>query len=400
MSDALARLVRAEHGRLVSALARVTGGDLIAAEDALSDAVAEALVAWRDEAPRSPIGWLLTVGRRRALDRVRRDATWARKTRGWTEEDAEMDDPDRIPDDRLRLICTCCHPALSPAAQVALTLRVVCGLTTEEIARAFLVDTPTMAQRVVRAQRKVRDAGIPYEVPAADALPARMTGVLRTVYLVFTEGYAATGGEELVRAELCTEALRLGAILATHLPEHGEVHGLNALMLLHDSRRAARTDQGRLVRLSEQDRDRWDRAKIRAGFAALHAALDRGPLGPYGLQAAIAAVHAGAARPEDTDWETIVGLYDRLFEREPSPVVALNRAFALGMARGANEGLAAVEALQLTTHHLWHAARGELLASLGRTAEAAAAWREALARVGNATERAFVEARILLVEGS
>jgi RNA polymerase sigma-70 factor (ECF subfamily) len=312
-----------------------------------------------------------------------------------------MDDPDRIPDDRLRLVCTCCHPALATASQVALTLRVVCGLSTEEIARAFLVDTPTMAQRLVRAQRKVRDAGIPYEVPGADALPARLAGILHVVYLVFTEGYAATAGDVLVRADLCTEALRLGGLLAGLVPDAGEVHGLNALMLLHDARRAARTDaHGRLVRLAEQDRSRWDFARIRAGFGALHAALDAGPPGPYALEAAIAAVHAGARRAEDTDWAEIVRLYDRLHALRPSPMVALNRAVAVGMARGPAAGLAAVEALALGDHHLWHAARGEFLEKLGRATESAAAWRDALARVGNGAERAFVEARIVAIEGS
>ena len=391
--------MRAEHARLVSALTRVTGGDLIAAEDALSDAVSEALVAWTDSPPRSPIGWLLTVGRRRALDRIRRDGRWSRVSAALGDPDPDEDDPDRIPDDRLRLICTCCHPALSAPAQVALTLRVVCGLTTEEIARSFLVDTPTMAQRIVRAQRKVRDARIPYEVPGPDVLPGRLTGILRTIYLVFTEGYAATAGDALVRDDLCAEALRLGGLVATLVPGHGELHGLNALMLLHDSRRPARVVDGRLVRLGDQDRTRWDRTRVQAGFAALHAALDVGPLGPYGLQAAIAAVHAGAPTAEATDWPAILALYDRLLAMEPGPVVALNLAYALGMARGPEAGLAAVEALDLTEHHLWHAARAELLERLDRPQEAATAWRAALERVGNGTERAFVEARIAGIYG-
>lgn len=401
VAGALAELVRAEHGRLVGALTRVTDGDLGAAEDALSDAVAEALEAWPGQGlPRSPVGWLLTVGRRRAIDRVRRSARWQLKQAQLVPEEPEMFDLDRIPDERLRLICTCCHPALGIAAQVALTLRVVCGLTTEEIARAFLVDTPTMAQRLVRAQNKVRDARIPYEVPAAEVLPQRLTGILHVIYLVFTEGYAATTGADLVRADLCAEALRLGGLTAGLVPDHGEVHGLNALMLFQDSRRSARSGpNGELVRLADQDRSRWDAGRIRAGFGALRAAIDAGAPGPYTLQAAIASLHARAQRPADTDWGEIVALYDQLHDLQPSGPIALNRAVALAMRDGPLAGLAALDALAQDDQHLWHSARAELLRDLGRIGESGLAYRRALRLVGNSVERAWLEGRLAELEG-
>jgi RNA polymerase sigma-70 factor (ECF subfamily) len=398
----LAALVQQEHARLVAALAWVAGGDLGLAEDCLSAAVATALELWpRQGVPGKPRAWLLAVGRNRAVDQLRRRQVWARRSAALAEEgwmvSPDDEGPDHLPDERLRLICTCCHPALALSAQVALTLRAVAGLTTEAIARAFFVDAATMAQRLVRAQRKIRDAGIPYAVPGPDALPERLTGVLRVVYLVFSEGYRAAGGDRLVRPELCDEAIRLGAVLAGLLPGEGEVHGLLALMLLQDSRRAARVDaEGELVRLEDQDRRRWDRGRIRAGLAGLEAAQRCGPVGAYTVQAAIASVHAVAGAAADTDWAEIVRLYDLLLRLQPTAVVALNRAVAIGMARGPAAGLGAVDAVDdpaVRRGHLWHAARAEQLGRLGRRADALAAWADAAARTENETERRYIARR-------
>jgi RNA polymerase sigma-70 factor, ECF subfamily len=404
-------VVRSEHGRMIALLARTTGGDLLLAEDALQQAAMAALEQWPSRGtPDQPVGWLVRTARNKAIDHIRRSSTWARKAEVLAAEEARVSPPPdlpdaEIPDERLRLICTCCHPALARDAQVGLTLRTVCGLTTDEIARAFMLDPRALAQRLVRAQRKIKVAGIPYAVPGPEVLPQRLSGILRVVYLVFTEGWASTTGEDLVRGELCDEAIRLGALVAALVPDEGEVHGLMALMLLQDARRDARTDaKGRPLRLPEQDRGRWDRRKIALGMAALGAAVRRGPPGPYTLQAAIASVHARAPDSEQTDWPEIVALYDLLERAAPSPSVALNRAAAIGEARGAAAGLAAMDVLQDDPHlgrgHLLPAARGAMLRRLGRQRDAAAAYRVAAGRAGNAPERAWLTQQLVDIEGS
>ncbi|CAA9308648.1 MAG: RNA polymerase ECF-type sigma factor [uncultured Gemmatimonadaceae bacterium] len=395
---------RAESRRVFATLIRLLG-DFDLAEDALQDAFAAALVQWpRDGVPASPRAWLVSAGRFKAIDRVRRrarfDASLATLAEGLTETDgadAGLGD-DEIADDRLRLIFTCCHPALSPEARVALTLREVCGLTTEEIAHAFLTAPATLAQRIVRAKAKIRNAAIPYRVPPPAELPDRLDTVLQVIYLVFTEGYSASSGGSLTRPDLSGEAIRLARLLLALLPEP-EAVGLLALMLLHESRRAARTSPGGdLVLLEDQDRTLWDRDLIAEGTALVERALRSGRFGPYGLQAAIAAVHAEAPSVGATDWAQIVGLYDVLARVEPSPVVALNRAVAVAMRDGPAAGLALVDAIlaggDLADYHLAHSARAELCRRLGRTAEARAAYERALALARQEPERRFLERRL------
>ncbi|MGZ6143919.1 MAG: RNA polymerase sigma factor, partial [Myxococcales bacterium] len=370
------------------------------AEEALQDAFAAAVVEWAASAPRNPRAWLYGTARHKAIDRLRRKARMSAMAAALSlaEEPAAPLEDSAVPDERLRLIFTCCHPALAPEAQVALTLRTLCGLTTDEIARAFLVPPATMAQRLVRAKAKIRDAGIPYQVPAYEELPERSAMVMAVLYLVFNEGYSAARGDALIRRELCAEAIRLARLLRALPPVPvRELDALLALMLLHDARREARTDAaGEMVPLAEQDRARWDRAKIEEGIALTQDVLRRGPAGPYALEAAIAAVHAEAARAEDTDWRQIALLYERLSRAHPSPVVALNQAVAVSMADGPAAALPLVDALSgaLGDYHLWHATRADLLRRLGRRDEAVAAYERARELTSNDTERRFLARRI------
>jgi RNA polymerase sigma-70 factor (ECF subfamily) len=403
---------RLEYARIVASVLRIVR-DVDAAEEIVQDAFARALDAWPlGGIPDRPGAWLLTTARRRALDHLRR-ARRAEARAGALAYEAALDagdegpevpDPETIPDDRLRLVFTCCHPGLPADSRVALTLRLVGGLSTPEIARAFLVPEPTIAQRLVRAKRTIRERALPYEVPAADELPARLPAVLAVVYLVFNEGYAAHSGDALVRHELCDEALRLGRMLAELMPDEPEVRGLVALMELQASRAAARVDAaGDLVLLADQDRERWDRARIGGGLGHLERAGSLDGAGPYQLQAAIAACHARAASWEATDWARIVELYDALLAVAPSPVVALNRAVAIGLARGAEAGLDAVDAvdhLTLRDYHLLPSARADFLRRLGRWAEAAAEYRRALDLVDNRREKVFLAARLAACEAA
>jgi RNA polymerase sigma-70 factor (ECF subfamily) len=367
----------------------------------MSEAFRAALEQWPAEGvPRNPRAWLVSAGRFKAIDNLRRQARFAPLEEEHAETLAAEETPDKEPieDDRLRLIFTCCHPALAPDAQVALTLREVCGLKTEEIARAFLTPAPTLAQRIVRAKTKIRDAGIPYEVPAGAALAERLDAVLRVIYLVFNEGYSPSGGDSHTRADLSGEALRLGRLLVELLPEP-EAMGLLALMLLHESRRPARTSPGGdLVVLEDQDRSLWDRALIAEGVALVERALGSRRFGPYSLQAAISAVHAEAPDAAATDWAQIVALYDVLLGMDPSPVVELNRAVAVAMRDGPAAGLPLIEELLgkggLQQYHLAHAARADLCRRLGRKQEAAASYRKALALARQAPERRFLERRL------
>lgn len=394
---------RTDSRRVLATLIRLLG-DFDLAEEALHDAFAAALEQWPSGLPANPRAWLVSAGRFRAIDRLRRDAVFDASRvsiidqLGPVTAPAPDVDDEELEDDRLRLIFTCCHPALPRDAQIALTLREVCGLTTEEIARAYLTGPPTVAQRIVRAKNKIRDSGIPYQVPSRLDLPERLDAVLQVVYLVFNEGYSASTGASAVRADLATEAIRLGRLLVDLLPDP-EALGLLALMLLHDSRRETRTSpDGDVVLLDEQDRSRWDAAQIAEGAGLVERALAQRRVGPYVLQAAIAALHAQAPRAGDTDWNEIVGLYDVLLRVQNTPVVELNRAAAVAMRDGPAAGLALIDAIlargDLADYPLAHSARGELLRRLHRLGEAAEAFRTALARATQEPQRRLLETRL------
>ena len=400
---------RDEWGRVVATLIRTTG-DWDLAEECAQDAFALALQRWpRDGIPGRPGAWLTTAARNRAIDVLRRKAVGAAKLREVAAMSYEPEPPaaddSPVPDDRLRLMFTCCHPALALEARVALTLRTLAGLTTAEIARAFLASEPTMAKRLVRAKQKIQNAGIPYRVPPAHLLPERTPGVLGVLYLLFNEGYSATAGADLVRQNLCAEAIRLARVLATLMPDEAEATGLPALMLLHDARRTARLDaHGDLVTLEDQDRGKWDAAEISEGVGLLNGALRRGQPGPYQVQAAIAACHATAPTAADTDWAQIAGLYEQLARFLPTPVVELNHAVAVGMAQGPAAGLPLVAALEasgkLAGYHLLPATRADLLRRLGHRGEAAVAYREALGLASTDAERRFLSRRLAETGGT
>ncbi|MEP7151788.1 MAG: RNA polymerase sigma factor [Nitrospira sp.] len=402
------QVYRSESRQVLATLIRLLG-DFDAAEEALHDAFAVAVEQWtRDGVPANPRAWLVSTGRFKAIDGMRRRArfnaslTELARQLETSASDAEEESEETVEDDRLRLVFTCCHPALAPEAQVAMTLREVCGLTTDEIARAFLTKPPTIAQRIVRAKAKIRDAGIPYEVPAEMELPDRLDAVLQVVYLVFNEGYSASSGESLTRHDLSGEAIRLGRLLRQLLPEPESI-GLLALMLLHDSRRAARTSStGDLILMEDQDRSLWNREHIAEGASLVKQALASQQVGPYTIQAAIAAVHAHAPSSAATDWTQIVSLYDLLMQATPSPVIGLNRAAAVAMRDGPSAGLALIDAIldggDLTNYHLAHAARADLCRRLRRNAEARSSYERALSLTQQEPERRFLKRRIRELE--
>jgi RNA polymerase sigma-70 factor, ECF subfamily len=409
---AVEAVYRSDWGRIVATLIRLVG-DFDLAEEAAQEAFTAAVDQWpASGVPESPAAWIIQTARHKAIDRIRRQANFAQKLEShamdlalFGEPSQQSDyDPSVIPDDRLRLIFTCCHPALVPEAQVALTLRTLCGLETDEIARAFLVPVPTMAQRLVRAKNKIRDAGIPYVVPETKDMAARLDAVLTVIYLVFNEGYAATRGGPLVRTDLCAEAIRLGRLVRTLMAPNSpaEATGLVALMLLHDARREARLDEaGDIVVLEEQNRSRWNQAQIAEALPLVQEALRDG-VGPFALQAAISAQHCQAARAEDTNWPQIVRLYDLLERLQPSPIVSLNRAVAVAMAQGPRAALAIVDALvaagDLESYYLLHATRADLFRRLGASEEAAKSYAQALALVTNESERRFLQRRLREVQ--
>lgn len=405
--SAVESVFRQESGRIIASLIRISGS-FDRAEEALQESFAAALASWPVKGiPENPAAWIMTTAHRKLIDAIRREQTSQRKQESLQYEsaqashapDAEFDEPDMsFPDDRLRLIFTCCHPALNVPAQVALTLRTLGGLSTPEIARAFLMPEPTLAQRLVRAKRKIREACIPYEVPPRDRIPERLSAVQAVIYLIFNEGYSASSGDELVRTDLCAEAIRLGRVLCELLPRDAESVGLLSLMLLHHSRRNTRVVGGRLITLEEQDRSLWDRTAIAEGLQLVERALAIGPVGAYQLQAAIAALHSQAATPADTDWPQIAALYGKLFEKNPTPVIALNQAVAVAMGSSLSDGLHQIDELgqsgTLDKYYLFHAARADLLRRLTRLEEAAAAYREAIALATNPIELDFLHRRL------